>query len=249
MQVIDIIYTFYNAKHTGCLVILDKGIEKEGYVYYYKGSIYSAEYGKYIGYDALFYLVSLQNVDYKFYNNKFSKREDFQEDTIVIIEKLREVIMLGLNKKIRLIPEERRVSLSEREWRIIALSQRGVTLEILIKLSGYEKEEVLKIVSGLQDKGVIELVDNLLEYENAKSEGRKYTPKVFWTTLVQELKVYLGPVTKEIILDEIYNLGEKIEKFPISKLPLLVEKLSQEIDSKIDRLNFQKKMLQTIKKM
>ncbi len=248
-NIIETLNIFFNSKHTGCLVISEKNTENACKIYYYKGNIYAAEYLDKVGFDALLELLSFQDIKYKFFNNKNINREDFSLDTLTIINKLKEASMLELNKKVRLIAEERDVSLSGKEWKILALSQRKVSLDNLIKLSGYSKEEVLKIVSALKDKGVIELVDNWEEKEGIKTNGRKYTPRVFWSTLSAELSKTLGPVTKEIILDEIYNLEEEVDKFPINKLPLLIEKLASEIDNPKVRLDFQKKMLATIKKL
>lgn len=246
-DIVEILDIFFNAKHTGCLVISSE--DKVGRIYYYKGNIYAAEYLNKVGIDALLEFLSFKNIKYQFVNNKNINREDFSQPTPQIIAKLKEASMLELNKKIKLVPEEREVNLSGKEWRIIALAQHFLNLDSLMKLSSYSQEEFLQLVNRLREKGLIELVDSLEEQTPVKKTARKYTPRVFWSTLSAELSKSLGPVTKEIILDEIYNLGEEIDKFPINKLPLLVEKLASEIDSPKVRLDFQKKMLATIKKL
>ncbi|KUJ96053.1 MAG: hypothetical protein PWR24_1550 [Desulfonauticus sp.] len=249
-SIVEILNIFFNAKHTGCLFISDgDDFKKNCRVYFYKGNIYAAEYLNKVGFDALLEIIAFKDIKYKFFNNKNINREDFSIDTLTVINKLKEASMLELNKKIRFIAEEREVSFSAKEWKILALSQHKINLDNLIKLSAYSKEEVLKIVSGLKDKGIIELVDTWEEKEENKVNSRKYTPRVFWSTLSAELSKTLGPVTKEIILDEIYNLEEDVDKFPINKLPLLIEKLASEIDNPKVRLDFQKKMLATIKKL
>ena len=223
--------------------------QEKGRVFFFKGKIYAAEYGQQVGFDALVKILSLKQSTYKFYSEKLCRREDFKDTSNdEIIKRINEVMMLNLNKKLRLIPIEKGVRLAAEEWKIIALAQRGTELLDLIKASGYSEEAVVGIIKNLQEKGIVELVDELI-FKEPIQVSRKYAPKVFWSTLLKELRVFLGPITKEIILDEVYNLGEEVENFPLSKIPLLIEKLADEIDNSQDRINFQKNMLRIVKNL
>jgi hypothetical protein len=71
----------------------------------------------------------------------------------------------------------------------------------------------------------------------------------FFTQVEVVLVNYIGPVAPYVINDVLLELNEEKDKFLKEKVPLLIESLSQEILDENKRVQFQREMLEVIKRL
>ena len=71
----------------------------------------------------------------------------------------------------------------------------------------------------------------------------------FFTQVEDVLVNYIGPVAPYVINDVLLELNEEKDKFLKEKAPLLIESLSQEILDDSKRVQFQREMLEVIKRL
>jgi hypothetical protein len=74
-----------------------------------------------------------------------------------------------------------------------------------------------------------------------------FVPVGFLNTLATALTDAMGPMSKIVLRDQIKALGESSEKFPHTKVDMLLESVSREILDERMREQFRHRMLETIK--
>jgi hypothetical protein len=72
-------------------------------------------------------------------------------------------------------------------------------------------------------------------------------PASFFGTLAAALMEAMGPMSGIVLRDQIKNLGESSESFPLTKLDMLLELLSREILDETMRTQFRQQMFQQIR--
>ncbi len=72
---------------------------------------------------------------------------------------------------------------------------------------------------------------------------------VFFENIEKEFVRVIGPIGPILIEEEIANLGEGRENFPRDKVAMLVERVSAQIADEKKRVNFQRIMLEAIRKL
>lgn len=172
-------------------------------------------------------------------------KETLTEEDVEIEEAV-EAVETEENKVISLIPSEREVTLQPKEWVIVALSQKQLSLSEIARQTKIDINDVLKIADGLEKQDLVRLYDKEI---STVEKDEKYVPPLFWKTLTSELTPYIGPVAESVIEDEIESLGNTKERFPYDKTSILIEQVSREIDEKSRRIGFQKKMIDVLKRM
>ncbi|HDD45182.1 MAG TPA: DUF4388 domain-containing protein [Candidatus Desulfofervidus auxilii] len=250
INIIDLLGLLTKAKHSGRLSVITT--EGEGFVFLNQGRIYAAMLGKKKGYEALFDLARLVEGDFSF-EDKFSTSEKhFEEDTNILLKKITEdlktftSVTSSWNKIITLIPKPQEIALSAKEWVVVALSQKKLTISEIAQAGEIDPVEVLKIEKRLENLGLAKLQD---KEKTVEEKTQKSIPPIFWKTLKAELASLIGPIAEAVIEDEIEGLNETKEAFPYDKISVLIERISQEIDEADRRTAFQKKMLDVLKRI
>ena len=114
--------------------------------------------------------------------------------------------------------------------------------------------EIAKNLS-LSEAAVIGIVDMLFKsriLEVAPGSAPPPTASVdaqFFAEITRELARAMGPLASMIIEDEITALGENMDDFPRDRLADLVERVSEAIKDNSKRVNFQRLMLDAIRKL
>jgi hypothetical protein len=72
-------------------------------------------------------------------------------------------------------------------------------------------------------------------------------PGVFFDALAAALTEAMGPMAGIVLRDQIKNLGESSESFPLTRLDLLVESLNREILDETMRAQFRQQVFQQIR--
>ncbi len=235
------------AKHSGCLEI--KAGEKEGHIYFEEGKLYAAQTKEKQGYNALLEIFLFKDGEFVFKPNLSFEITHFKEDTLSLLQRLEKDVSIisTLDQKIVLIPVEKPVSLTSKEWKVIALAYKGLNLSQIMQQANIEVAELTLIIKRLENEGLIELTKSKKVGE--KEEEEKIVPPLFWKALKTELAASIGPIAEAVIEDELEELGESKGSFPYHKAPVLVEKVSQEIEDSHERIAFQKQMLEILKKI
>ena len=242
------------AKHSGCLVI--KSGQKEGRIYFKQGKLCAAQTKNKRGYNALLEIFLFKEGEFAFDPNVHLEVVHFKEETLTLLQKVEQdlSIVSNLDQKITLVPAERPVSLAPKEWMVIALTHRGLNLSQIVQMANIELGELIPIMKRLKNEGLIELIkvgkaEEAVEKKEKEKEKGKIVPPLFWKALRTELAAIIGPIAEAVIEDEIEELEESKESFPYHKAPILVEKISQEIEDPHERITFQKHMLEVLKKL
>ncbi|MBW2058350.1 MAG: DUF4388 domain-containing protein [Deltaproteobacteria bacterium] len=139
--------------------------------------------------------------------------------------------------------EKDEILLKAGEWNIlIRIDGRKTVREIARELETSEIEAARRLYR-LSASGLIEMV------EAAVRSPKRIVGKGFFDILRQELTWVMGPMAPVIIEDQVADMDEKISAFPRSRAAELVEAVSMDISDEAKRIDFQKKMLEILKKI
>ncbi len=133
------------------------------------------------------------------------------------------------------------VSLNSMEWAVITqIDGERTVAEIARKLS-FSLNEALPIFNALLDKGLIEVSE-------IKSDEIEFVPVSFFNRLEKILIQFIGPVATYVINDTLIELNAQRTKYPKTMVPELIELLSDEISDESKKIEFQKQMLNLLKR-
>ena len=133
------------------------------------------------------------------------------------------------------------VSLNSMEWAVITQIDGKRTIgEIAEKLT-FTADEALQIFNSLLDKELIEIVE-------IKEIQVKVVPVDFFNHLEKILIQFIGPVAVYVINDTLLELNADRPNFPRAMVPELIELLSDEISDESKKIEFQKQMLNLLKR-
>jgi hypothetical protein len=125
---------------------------------------------------------------------------------------------------------------------------------VLTQVNGVRSITEIAQNLGMDVAATIGIADSLFQahiLETAPGSVSLPSPSVgsaFFDEISRELARAMGPLASIIIEDEIAALGEKRESFPRDRLADLVEHVSTAIKDNNRRLNFQRVMLEAIRK-
>ncbi len=125
---------------------------------------------------------------------------------------------------------------------------------VLTQVNGVRSLAEIAQNLGMHEATVIGIADTLFKariLEAAPGSAPPPSPSVnsaFFDEIARELARAMGPLASIIVEDEIAALGEKRESFPRDRLADLVERVSAAIKDDHRRLNFQRVMLEAIRK-
>jgi DNA-binding MarR family transcriptional regulator len=249
INIMDLLALLTNAKHSGRLSL---GIdEEEGSIFLDRGDICAANIGEQKGYDALLKLTTLTEGRFSFRDKLTTPERHFRESTKTILENVNTELQTFVpvkalqNKVLSLIPRDEEITLQPPEWIVVALSQKQLSLSEIAKEARIDINKVFNVVNKLENQGLVRLQDK--EKTVPEEKGERYTPPLFWKTLKTEMAALIGPIAETVIEDEIEGLGELKENFPYDKIPILIERVSEEIDNSDKKTAFQKKTLEILK--
>jgi hypothetical protein len=147
---------------------------------------------------------------------------------------------------------------------VFGLSPRNDAEDIVLKSQDWN---TLIHVNGVKTLGETAQALELSEFETAKrvyrlvvadlihvvetriQSPRRIVGKNFFDTVEGELTLVMGPMASVIIEDQVIDMDEKISAFPKDRSAELIEGISMEISDETKRVQFQKKMLETLKKI
>lgn len=130
--------------------------------------------------------------------------------------------------------------LSLTEWKVIMQVDGQKNLQDIINDLSLGEEESLTIFHELYKKNLIEIVVE----ENIQS---RIAGEDFFRNLENILVRIIGPVSKYLIDDVLWELNETREAFIIEQIPSLTEAISREILDDKKQVQFQEEMLSLIK--
>jgi hypothetical protein len=94
------------------------------------------------------------------------------------------------------------------------------------------------------------LTANLIETVNRPhSSSKRVVGKAFFDIVQRELRWVMGPMAQVVIEDNIADMDEQISVFPRDRAAELVEGISNEISDDAKRIEFQRKMVDMLKKI
>jgi hypothetical protein len=141
---------------------------------------------------------------------------------------------------------------------VFKLSSKRAPDEIRLK---HESWSMLSQIDGKKSVGDISADLKIGEYETKQILYQLFSAGLIEVATGPQLKVknivdsklfdfiegrlaeIIGPVASVILEEEINDLGERKESFPIEKISVLVEKVSGEITDDVQRIEFQKTIL------
>lgn len=135
------------------------------------------------------------------------------------------------------------INLKPEAWRLLVQVDGVRTVAEIAQSIGVDQAAAASIAATLYKAGVLEIVSGVVAPPRATVNG------VFFDHVTRELTLVMGPLAKVIIEDEVSALGETRENFPRERVAELVERVSEEIRDEQKRVNFQRVMLEAIRKL
>src|SRR5574341_2076027 len=134
------------------------------------------------------------------------------------------------------------IHLKPEAWRLLVQFDGVRTVAEIAQSIGMDAAAAASIAESLRKAGVLEVAAGSLVPTRATVNG------TFFEHVTRELTLVMGPLAKVIIEDEVNALGETRENFPRDRVAELVERVSDEIRDEQKRVNFQRVMLEAIRK-
>lgn len=226
---------------------------KEGVIGINEGQVVHCQYHTLRGEEAFNIVRNWVSISLSFYENVENLSVDMEHDTKSLLASLedrdREITRLkrsipGPHAIFVLSPEspEERVVFHQKIWKVLSLlNGRNTVKDICVALKASEFS-VLSVLDFLLKRKVIRL---------AASE--KTLPPNIRDYLFQELETHLaefiGPIAAVVIEDTLRDMGKSREFVTRNDLPLLVERISENVDDDKERIMFQSRMLALIQKI
>jgi len=155
-------------------------------------------------------------------------------DTVVALETIFRISSEGATGE---------VHLSARAWRVLTQIDGSRSVREIAANLNADPEQTLRATEELFRLGLV-VVDN-----QAAVPAKATVNGVFFQNIEKEFVKVVGPIGPILIEEEIANLGEARENFPRAKVAELVERVSAQIEDDTHRLNFQRIILQAIRKL
>jgi len=132
------------------------------------------------------------------------------------------------------------VTLRSSEWAIITQIDGSRSVTEIAAILSMSNDEALTLFYGLFEKGLIEL-------RAGEKPAESLADEKFFESVRTELIRIVGPVAPFLIDDVLWELGLKKNSFPLLRIPEFIEKVSDEIQDEMKKLQFQKIMLENIR--
>jgi hypothetical protein len=245
-KVVDIVKLLTSEGKTGVLN-LQRGKEK-GEIYVNKGALVHAICKDGVGEEAVFAIFTWGDGNFNFNQNVTSEEKTIEKNTPSLLE-----------EKIKQLEEWQQIKeiISSQDI-VFKLSSKRAPDEVRLK---HDSWSVLSQIDGKKTVGDISDELKMGEYDTARNlyhlfssglieiattphrKAKKLVDGGFFDLVEKELAEIIGPVAPVILDEEIKDLGEERNSFPVEKVSLLVEKVSGEIADATQRIAFQKTAL------
>src|SRR4030042_524319 len=249
-KVIDIVRLLSSEGKTGVLN-LQRGKEK-GEIYMNKGALVHAICKDGVGEDAIFAIFTWGDGNFNFSPNVTSEEKTIEKGTPSLIE-----------EKIKQLEEWQQIKeiISSQDI-VFKLSSKRAPDEVRLK---HDSWSVLSQIDGKKTVGDIADELKMGEYDTARNlyqlfssglieiaatpqrKAKKIVDGGFFDLVEKELAEIIGPVAPVILDEEIKDMGEERNSFPVDRVSLLVEKVSREITDDTQRISFQKTTLSALR--
>jgi len=249
-KVIDIVRLLASEGKTGVLS-LQRGKEK-GEIYVNKGALVHAICKDGVGEEAVFAILTWADGNFNFTPNVTSEEKTIEKNTLSLLE-----------EKIKQLEEWQQIKeiISSQDI-VFKLSSKRAPDEVRLK---HDSWSVLSQIDGKKTVGDISDELKMGEYDTARNlyklfssglievatapqrKAKKIVDGGFFDLVEKELAGIIGPVAPVILDEEIKDMGEERNSFPVEKVSLLVEKVSGEIADDTQRIAFQKTTLSALR--
>jgi len=245
-KVIDVVKLLTSEGKTGVLN-LQRGKEK-GEIYVDKGTLVHAICKDGVGEEAIFAILTWTDGNFNFTPNVTIEEKSIEKDTPLLLKE--EIKQLEEWKQVKEIipsqdlvfklsskraPDE--VRLKHDVWSVLSQIDGKKTvgnISVELKIGEYD---IARILYTLFSTGLIEVATE------PQRKAKKIVDAGFFGFVEKELTEIIGPVAPVILDEEIKDMGEERDSFPVEKVSLLVEKVSAEIADDTHRIAFQKTAL------
>ncbi|MBI4484337.1 MAG: DUF4388 domain-containing protein [Acidobacteria bacterium] len=134
------------------------------------------------------------------------------------------------------------VTLSPREWGILRYIDGRQTVHEIAVRSGHSELTLARILARFHAAGLVELAAPAAQLSHDRVE------EPLFQQVVERLTHYEGPIASVLLEEQIQAFQERRENFPRRRLAELMERLSESIDGKEQRLEFQRYILELLKR-
>ena len=139
------------------------------------------------------------------------------------------------------------MTLNAEQWKILSRINGERTVKALAEAVRLSYFDAAKVVCSLSKDHVVELAAPGAPAKQATSEPAKVAPadavpQGFFDRMVHGLAEVSGPIASVVVRDQIAALGATEETFPKSRIPELVDSVSQVIPDKRLKARFQQRM-------
>jgi hypothetical protein len=248
----DVLRLLISGCQTGRLDLSD-GVST-GAVYLESGNLVHAVNGARVGENAVFFLMTWQEGSFSFVPNQSAPEASISTPTEQLLEegsrmaaKWAEIMRVipGMDAVFGLSPagSASAISLEPQEWQVLAHVDGVRDVAEIAEALGRDELDVATVLVRLVTGG-------LLECKQARERDLKATiNSVFLGRLDAEFLDVVGPLGPAIIDDEMANMGETRESFPVVRVAELIERISADIDDEIKRTRFQRAILDLLRSL
>jgi hypothetical protein len=249
-KMIDIVRLLTSQGKTGVLN-LQRGKEK-GEIYVIKGALVHAICKDGVGEEAVFVMLTWADGTFNFTPNVMNEEKTIEKNTLALLEEkikqleewqqIKEIIpsqdiVFRLSSK--RAPDE--VKLKHDSWSVLSqIDGKKTVADISNELKMGEYDTARNLYS-LFSSGLIEVATA------PQRKAKKIVDGGFFNLVEKELSEIIGPVAPVILDEEIKDMGEERNSFPVERVSLLVEKVSREITDDTQRISFQKTTLSALR--
>ncbi|MBI5033129.1 MAG: hypothetical protein HZB51_21630 [Chloroflexi bacterium] len=135
------------------------------------------------------------------------------------------------------------VNLKPEAWRILTQINGARTVADIAKNIGMDENTAINVADSLFKAHILEVAPGSV------MPGSETVDAPFFDSVTKELARAMGPLASIIVEDEISALGESMDNFPRDRLADLIEAVSESIKDNTKRVNFQRVMLEAIRKL
>jgi hypothetical protein len=249
-KIIDIVKLLTSEGKTGVLN-LQRGKEK-GEIYVIKGTLAHAICKDGVGEEAVFAMLTWSDGTFNFTQNVTSEEKTIEKNTLALLEEkikqleewqqIKEIISsqdIVFRLSSKRAPDE--VKLKHDSWSVLSqIDGKKTVADISNELKMGEYDTARNLYS-LFSSGLIEVATA------PQRKARKIVDGGFFNLVEKELAEIIGPVAPVILDEEIKDMGEERNSFPVERVSLLVEKVSREITDDTQRISFQKTTLSALR--
>jgi len=226
---------------------------REGIIGINDGLIVHCQVGTLRGMEAFNVLRNWVSISLRFFENVENLNVDIEEKTEAILDTLeaqdREIkrfrqFIPNAQAVFELSPEgpEGNISFGPRMWKFLSMINGRNSVKDICRALGASEFAVMKVLYLLAKGKVIRLV--------ATDEILPATVRESFIEEMQKLMAQsIGPIAPVVIEDTLREMGKNPEHITKNDLPLIVEKVSENIDDEGERMQFQSQMLALIQRI